>query len=140
MLPNADRLGSQAISHSHAPIGGIATRGTETSFDHPSSRRQHKASFRRWEFDDFEFDPMFFRCISCVFACVTLINIGDLDCFASLGLHSLGKFGDLGSILLIGWSHAQSEKMSQGVDRCMDFIAFAAFRSILPSAGAALHT
>jgi hypothetical protein len=29
------------------------------------------------------------------------INMGDLDCFAGLGLHSLGKFGDLGSILLI---------------------------------------
>ena len=83
---------------------------------------------------------MFFRRIGCVFACVALINIGDLDCLAGIGLNTLGKFGDLGSILLIGWSHAQSEKMSQGVDRCMDFIAFAAFRSIVPSAGAALHT
>ena len=37
---------------------------------------------------------MFFRRIGCVFARVALINIGDLDCFAGLGLHSLGKFGD----------------------------------------------
>jgi hypothetical protein len=68
----------------------------EASFDHPSPRQQHKASFRRWEFDNFELDPMFFRRIGCVFACVALINIGDLDCFAGLGLHSLGKFGDPG--------------------------------------------
>src|SRR5262245_7533374 len=44
---------------------------------------------------------MFFRRLGCVFACVALINISDLDSFAGLGWHSLGKFGDLSSILLI---------------------------------------
>ena len=110
----------------------------ETSFDHPSSRQQHKASFRRWEFDDFELDTMFFCRIGCVFACVALINIGDLDCFAGLGLHSLGKFGDLGSILLISCCYAQRKKMSQGVNRQMDFVAFAAFRPIVAGSGATL--
>jgi hypothetical protein len=33
-----------------------------------------------------------FRRIGRVFARVALINIGDLDRFASLGLYSLGKF------------------------------------------------
>jgi hypothetical protein len=55
--------------------------------------------------------------IGCVFACIALINIGDLDCFAGLGLRSLGKFGDLGSILLISCCYSQRKKISQGVNR-----------------------
>ena len=69
-----------------------ARHPTEASFDHPSSWQQHKASFRCWEFDDFELDSVLFRRIGRVFARVALINIGDLDRFASLGLYSLGKF------------------------------------------------
>jgi hypothetical protein len=81
---------------------------------------------------------MFFRRIGCAFARVALINVGDLDCFAGLGLHSLGKFSDLGSILLIGCCYAQRKKMSKGVNRQMNFVAFAAFRPALAGAGAAL--
>src|SRR5262249_21774780 len=42
--------------------------------------------------------------------------------------NSSNIIGDLSSILLIGRGHAQSEKMPQGGARCMDLIAFAAFR------------
>ena len=113
-------------------------RPAETSFDHPSTRRQHKASFRRWEFHDFELDPRIFHGISCVYACVALINIGDLDCFSGLRLRPLGKFGDLGSILFIGRGHTQSDYDVSGVNRCMNFIAFAAFRPVVTDADSAV--
>jgi hypothetical protein len=35
---------------------------------------------------------MLFGRIGRVFACVALIDIGDLDRFTGLGLHTLGKF------------------------------------------------
>ena len=55
------------------------------SFDNPSTWQEHKVSFRRWEFDDFQLNPRFFRRIGGVFACVALIHICDLDRLAGLG-------------------------------------------------------
>ncbi len=82
---------------------------------------------------------MFCGCIGRVFARIALIHIGDLDRFAGLGLDPLGKFGDLSTILLVGSCHTQGEQVSQGVDREMDFITFAAFRTVIAGMSAAQY-
>jgi len=55
-------------------------------------------------------------------------------------LHSLGKLGDLGSILLISGCHAQGEQASQGIDRQMNLIAFSAPRPVVAGAPSALRS
>jgi hypothetical protein len=75
----------------------------------------------------------------CVFACVALIDKGDLDCLASLLLHSLRKFRDLGAVLFISGCHAQGEQMPERIDRQMDLTAFPAFGSVIAGACAALR-
>jgi hypothetical protein len=110
----------------------------EASFDYQSTQQQHKASFRRREFDDFEPDSVLCGRIGCVFTCVALIDIGDLDCFAGLGLHPPGKFRDLGLILFIGGCHAQGERMPERIDRLMDLTAFQAVGAVIVDASAAL--
>jgi hypothetical protein len=69
-------------------------------------RKQHKTLLRRRQFDHFELDSVLFGCSGGVFASVTLIDEGDLNCPAGLGLNSLGEFGDLSAILFIGRSYA----------------------------------
>jgi hypothetical protein len=81
---------------------------------------------------------VFFRRIGCVFTCVALIDIGDLECFAGLRLRPPGKFLDLGLILFIGSCHAQSEQMPERMAHQMDLIAFPVLGSILVGASAAL--
>jgi hypothetical protein len=69
--------------------------GATALFGYPSPWRQHEASFRRREFYDFELDLLLFRRIGCVFSCVTLIDKGDLDRFADLGLYPNGPHGKI---------------------------------------------
>jgi hypothetical protein len=83
---------------------------------------------------------MVFGRIGRVFSGVALIDIGGLDCFAGLDLDPLGEFGDLGSILPIGYCYTQCKAMSQGINRQMDFGAFATFRPVVAGAATALHT
>src|SRR5262249_4296838 len=109
------------------------------SLNNPSPWQEDKTSLRLWKFDDFEFDPMLGCRIGGVFARVSLIHIGDLHRLASLGLHSLGKFSDLSAILLFGGFHTQREQVPQGIDRKMNFIAFAALGSVIAGASAAFY-
>jgi hypothetical protein len=54
-------------------------------------RVQHKASFCHREFDGFELDSVPCSRIGCVFAFVALIDVGNLGCFAGLGLRPLAS-------------------------------------------------
>jgi len=44
--------------------------------------------------------------ICCVFACVALFSVGDLDCFAGFLLHAFREFRDLSAVLFISGRHA----------------------------------
>ncbi len=110
----------------------------EDSLDYQSTQQQHKASFRRREFDDFELDSALCGRIVRVFTCVDLTDIGDLDCFAGLGLRPPGKLRDLGLIPFTCGCHAQGEQMPERIDRLTDLPAVPAFGAVVVSAFAAL--
>src|SRR5262249_48791096 len=110
----------------------------ETSFDHPAARQEDKASLRCWQFYDFELDAVLLSCLRGVFAGVALIDKGDLDRFAGLGLSSFRKLSDVGTVLFIGGCHAQSEQMPERIARQMALIAFPAFGPVVASASATL--
>jgi hypothetical protein len=76
--------------------------------------------------------------ISCVFACVALINKGDLDCFAGLLLRAFRKSRDLGAVLFIGGCHAQGKQMPERVYSQMDLTAFPAFGAVIACAPSTL--
>jgi hypothetical protein len=110
----------------------------EASFVYQSTQQQHRASFRRREFDDFKLDSVLCGRIGCAFACVALIDIDHLDCFTGLGLRPPGKFRDSGLIPFIGRYHAQGVRIPKHIDRLMDLNAFPAFGTVVVGASTAL--
>jgi hypothetical protein len=74
-----------------------------------------------------------------ILACVTLINIGDLNRLSGFNLYPCSKLEDLGVILLISGRDTQSEQVPQSVDREMNVIVFAAFCSVLAGTPPALN-
>ena len=82
---------------------------------------------------------MLCRRVGGILACVALVNIGDLNRLSGLSLYPCSKLGDLGAILLISGRDTQSQQVPQSVDREMNFIAFATFRSVVAGTPPALN-
>jgi hypothetical protein len=113
MPHNADQSRFEAVVNSHAPSEENAL-SSRNFVRFPIDAAQYKTSFCHREVDDFELDSVLCGRFGCDFACLTSIDIADLDCFAGLGLRSLGKFRDLGLILFIGGCHALSASAALG--------------------------
>src|SRR5258706_284878 len=126
----------QASQSSRKPLiiahqASEAYRPGEGAFHHPSSRQQDKTSFRLWKFDDLQSDPVFFGCLSRSITRVASIDEGNFHRLSGDLLNRLDKLTHLSTVLLIGRSHQQTQKVAQRIDDCMHFTALASLGSII---------
>ena len=116
------------------------TRGPgKGTFDHPSTRQEHESAFSFFEFYHNQSDPI--GCCRCrrFLSRIPLVDKGHLDMFAGHLLNICSKIGHLGSLLFIGRSDFQGEKISKCVNRRMNFRPLLALVAVVTSAMSALR-
>src|SRR5215217_3367614 len=88
--------------------------------------------------DHFESDAVLCCGLGGLLARVSLIDVGQLDVLPGRFLYLLGELLELLSVVLVGRSDAQSEQVSQSVNRSMHFRALLVLVSIVAAPRAAL--
>lgn len=115
-----------------------AGRPGEGSLDDPSSWQQNESALGLRQLDDFEGNSVLGGRRRWLLARVSLVDEGDLDAFARLGLNGLGDPADLGAIVGVGGCDMQSQKMAERIDGQMQLRPLLAFGSVISRASAAL--
>src|SRR6266496_544684 len=103
----------------------------EATLNDPTSGQEHKAAFGLWQLDHFQAHPMGFGHLRWLIARIPLIDERQLHAASSRFLDGLGQFADLSPILFICWGDMQRQQISQRVDCCMHFTAFASFGPVV---------
>src|SRR5437764_13095640 len=111
---------------------------TEGAFDHPPSWEKHKAPFGFRELDDFETDSMGGRILRRGLTCIALIHKSQLHGLASGFLYRFTQRSDLGTVLFVGGSYFERQKMAQSVYGDMQLVTFASLCAVAAGALAAL--
>ena len=113
-----------------------AARPGEGSLDEARlGSRTNRARLR--QLDDFEGNSVLGGRRRWLLARVSLVDEGDLDAFARLGLNGLGDPADLGAVG-VGGCDMQSQKMAERIDGQMQLRPLLAFGSVISRASAAL--
>ncbi len=103
------------------------------ALDNPTSGKQDKSSFCFGKFDDNEIDSVLGRMGARLLARIALIGESYFHIVSGRELDLFCQIGNLSALLLVGCSNFQSQKMTEGVDRCMDLRSLFALIPVVSS-------
>lgn len=112
-MQSCQRVGKPLIvTCQTAKAGGLRN----ASLHDPASRQQDKSTLGLGMFDDHQLHAKVLRLTLRRFACVSLIDKGDIHRAARYFLYRLRQLGYLLAVLLVGRRHMQRQQMSQRID------------------------